>query len=316
MEWKIEVEDLRIHETQRYTNRKERITIGRNAANDIVIANSYISREHLILSLCKGDCLIEDLGSVNGTFLEINNKWHKIGGTTHTIPPFKLLLGEEISLRIELKAITHLANESADATRAHPKLSMSQVYSIKNLEREESMLVLDLCDSTSLTNMNETMAFHLKKRVDTISRMALNAHHARFHKNTGDGFIASFKNSIDAFRASREILWRITDRNQRTRNPKIHVRIALHKGKTYTIDSGAKDIHGNAVNIAFRIESLQKNDFIKLLNSFPERDRVLCTRYFYEDIKLRTPSFGDDFIWCGTAKLKGIKNPIEVCCVK
>ncbi|MBD3320606.1 MAG: hypothetical protein GF350_05865 [Chitinivibrionales bacterium] len=178
------------------------------------------------------------------------------------------------------------------------------------------MCVLDMCDSTALTGMNETMSFHIKKRLDSISRMALNAHHARFHKNTGDGFIACFKNAIDAFRASREIIWRINDRNRRTRNPKIHVRIALHKGNTYTIDSGAKDIHGHAVNTAFRIESVQNSDFITLVQPVPKRDRILCSNHFFRDIKKRTPSFSDDFLLCGTARLKGIKEPVDVYCVK
>ncbi|MBD3321835.1 MAG: FHA domain-containing protein, partial [Chitinivibrionales bacterium] len=131
MEWNIEIEDMRIHETQRHTHKKPRLTIGRSNVNDIVILNSYISREHLILSIQDASCSIQDLGSVNGTFLEKNNEWEKITGTTTVSPPTRLLLGEEISLRIQLQAPAPSNAETAALTLAHPKPSMAQVFSIK-----------------------------------------------------------------------------------------------------------------------------------------------------------------------------------------
>ena len=48
---------------------KERTTLGRRPYNDIVIENLAVSGEHAVLSLMGGKVSIEDLRSINGTFV-------------------------------------------------------------------------------------------------------------------------------------------------------------------------------------------------------------------------------------------------------
>ena len=50
---------------------KDKITIGRDDTNDIVLNNPTISREHSEINFSDGIISIKDLGSANGTF--INN---------------------------------------------------------------------------------------------------------------------------------------------------------------------------------------------------------------------------------------------------
>ena len=47
----------------------DRIRIGRNAANDFVIANASVSGEHCLIERCDGGWRVKDLDSTNGTRL-------------------------------------------------------------------------------------------------------------------------------------------------------------------------------------------------------------------------------------------------------
>lgn len=50
-----------------YTLTKERTTIGRKAANDVQIEDSFLSGEHAVVVQVGNDFILEDLGSTNGT---------------------------------------------------------------------------------------------------------------------------------------------------------------------------------------------------------------------------------------------------------
>lgn len=48
---------------------KERMTIGRHADNDIVIAHQAVSGRHAAITTSASECWLEDLGSTNGTYV-------------------------------------------------------------------------------------------------------------------------------------------------------------------------------------------------------------------------------------------------------
>ena len=50
-----------------FTLTKERTTIGRKAVNDVQIEDNFLSGEHAVIVQIGNDCIIEDLGSTNGT---------------------------------------------------------------------------------------------------------------------------------------------------------------------------------------------------------------------------------------------------------
>ena len=82
-------------------------------------------------------------------------------------------------------------------------------------------------------------------------------------------------------------------------------------GKIYLTDSTGQDIHGNAVNITFRIEGVNSDQFINLEKEFPATDRILCTKEFYDETDKETIPPGVKFVRCGNIQVKGISEPIE-----
>ena len=172
-------------------------------------------------------------------------------------------------------------------------------------------MVLDLCESSKLANTDEKMAFHIKMRLESIAKRILDRTKADFYKSTGDGFIATFDNVTNALDAATSLLKILKTRNERTPNPHINVRIALHAGKTHIFGDIIKDIYGTDVDITFRLEHVNSKAFSLLKIALPEKNRILCSKSFVHELS----ASGLDvttFTCCRISKLKGIKNPQEV----
>lgn len=292
MEWNLEVKDIFSNKSEFYTFNKEKITIGRGQANDIVIQNQYISDKHLTLNYIDGNYTVKDEKSSNGSEININNKWKKLSKKMTTEIPIQLKLAKAVVINIQ-------SNES-------------QLITLKELGVEEAIMVLDICDSTKMAFINENIAFHIKKRLVSISKPVLYSCNVNLFKNTGDGFLATFAKTAEAYKAAKKILESLEKRNLRTNHALIQVRIALHKGKTYVIDPTTCDIHGNDINITFRMEGLKKRSFDKLETEIPEVNRILCSKYFYDDYLANNKKGKAVFKYCGKAKMKGIRKKIEV----
>ena len=105
----------------------------------------------------------------------------------------------------------------------------------------------------------------------------------------------------------------VQSRNRRTSNTPIHYRIALHHGDVWAIDAGGDDIHGNDVNITFRIEGVQPDAFTPAAAALPRRDRILCSRAYLETVPAaRLAATVSAVVACGAADLKGITQRIDV----
>jgi len=174
-------------------------------------------------------------------------------------------------------------------------------------------MVFDLCESSLIANQDDHMAYHLKQRLMQIAEPVLEYFGRRFFKNTGDGFLATFPEPAAALDAAIALEQRIQQRNQRTRNEAIHYRVALHYGAVWTLDAGGDDIHGNDVNIAFRIEGVKADDFAGAASSLPQRDRILCSRAFLGAVPgERLSGVLSGHVVCGEARLKGISERITI----
>jgi class 3 adenylate cyclase len=287
---------------------KQTVTVGRTEDNDIALPDSRVSRRHATLTLTGDMPFAEDLGSMNGTFMKKGDQWRAIEKRC-AIPRHSVL-------RMGTRAVLEVDALSAPVTtvKARPEnllASESIIRSIGEFEREQAIMVLDLCESTKIASRDERMAFHLKERLAAISNAVLSRLHVDFFKSTGDGFLATFTDIRDALDGAKEILNKIEKRNAASTNPPINIRIGLHAGKTYTINETAGDIHGSDVNLAFRLEGVQPEDVVDAKRQFPRRNRILCSSDFVT--KLRRPAARrNDFILCGHAKLKGIADPVEI----
>ncbi len=129
-------------------------------------------------------------------------------------------------------------------------------------------------------------------------------------KERGDGFLGIYDDPKEALLVAEEISHLIKKRNGLTKNPDIHFRLALHYGKIYSLGTG---IHGNDVNITFRIEGVTADAFLNPKRHLPKMDRIICSGdfldYFKNHVELPT---GVDFLHCGAATLKGISKPVEI----
>ncbi len=181
----------------------------------------------------------------------------------------------------------------------------------------QSIMVLDICSSSELANKNEMMAVHIKRRLEQLCRPILDANHSNSFKNTGDGFLATFPDCAHALSAAIQVLQGIKNRNEKTVNPPIRVRVGLHFGRIfYVFDSGMKEIYGNDVDITFRLEGVQKQAFEEVQSEFPEQDRILCTKQFRDEIQKLKCEANVTYVFCGQALLKGILEPQDVLWVK
>ena len=78
-------------------------------------------------------------------------------------------------------------------------------------------------------------------------------------KTIGDGVMASFKSPANALRASIGIQQILQQRRKEDRSFRLKVRIGIHTGKALVED---KDVFGDAVNVAARVESYGKGNEI------------------------------------------------------
>ncbi len=54
---------------QEFYDLQDLVTIGRNKENDIQIMDKFMSSQHAKITMDEGEYFLEDLGSVNGTYL-------------------------------------------------------------------------------------------------------------------------------------------------------------------------------------------------------------------------------------------------------
>ncbi|MBF0357605.1 MAG: adenylate/guanylate cyclase domain-containing protein [Magnetococcales bacterium] len=320
------------------------LTIGRSDQSDIVINSSNISRNHARLLFKKKNWFIEDCGSSNGTYIKRNGIFEKITGkqkisksTIIRLSNCKILnLTQDAGIDSNKKQVISSKSKKTN----HPLKSLflglkdglnkvsgkkptfnkkfehespedlSMMIPIDSLKTVAAIIVLDQCDSSGIANSNEQVAYHLKKRLKALTDKVMDKHPCRFYENTGDGFLGIYDDPNEALQVARKISNLIKKRNGSTKNPDINFRLALHYGEIYSLGTG---VHGNDLNIAFRIEGVTADAFSELKYNFPKKDRTLCSSNFLNYFKRQgeLPA-GMDFQYCGPANLKGISDPMDI----
>lgn len=176
-------------------------------------------------------------------------------------------------------------------------------------QRIEAILVFDICESALIARKDDHLAYHMKQRLMQIAEPIFGQCGCRFYKSKGDGFLATFEDPAKALQAVVKIEGHAKLRNERTSNEPIHYRIALHFGDVWAISAGDGDVHGNDVNITFRIEGVQLSGFDDVAVRFPKRDRMLCSGCFHEAVGGNDLGLPITFVHCDAATLRGIINP-------
>jgi len=159
--------------------------------------------------------------------------------------------------------------------------------------RHTAIMFTDLVGYTALMEKNESVALELIKKNRDLHQAAIQKHKGQLIKEMGDGFMATFDNTLDALSCGREI-----QNEAKAREFDIPVRIGIHYGDI-TIDN--EDIFGHGVNMASRIQAIADPGGIYISESIHEliRDR--------EDLETQ---------YMGAVPLKNIKDPVRTYALK
>src|SRR5689334_3706495 len=104
----------------------------------------------------------------------------------------------------------------------------------------------DIMGYTAMLQENEMHARRSHEKFSKTMDRQIMAHHARIIQYSGDGDLCSFNSDIDAVRSAIIIQKEMRD------DPQVPLRIGIHSGDVMVDD---KNIYGDGVNIASRIES-------------------------------------------------------------
>ncbi len=160
-----------------------------------------------------------------------------------------------------------------------------------------AILVADVVGYSRLAGADEdrTLSRLRGLRSDLID-LAIDAHHGRIVKRTGDGSLIEFRSVFDAVRCAIEVQNGLVDRNAGVPpDRRIEFRVGIHLGDV--VEEADGDLMGDGVNIAARLESVAKPGGICL------------SEQAYWQVKGRLELAVIDL---GPIQLKNIAEPIRV----
>ena len=162
-----------------------------------------------------------------------------------------------------------------------------------------TMMFIDIVGYTKTTSELKRDTFHqLHDVFDSISLSVFKTFSGRVIKKVGDAYLATFKSATDAVLCGIELQKQFKNYNKEYKPvKKINIRVALHTGEIVT---RGKDIFGDAVNIAARIEGIAKSG-----------DVVFSETVYHAMNKNEI-----QYTYIGQKRLKGLKRPLKLFRVK
>lgn len=153
----------------------------------------------------------------------------------------------------------------------------------------------DIAGYTALSQKNEALALKLLKEHRKVIRPFITKHKGKEIKTIGDAFLVEFASALDAIRCAYEIQQSLHEKNEsRVPEKQIAVRIGIHLGD---VVHDEKDVYGDAVNVASRIEPLAEAGGISL------------SEQVYHQIRNK---FEFPLVSLGRKNLKNVELPVEV----
>jgi adenylate cyclase len=152
----------------------------------------------------------------------------------------------------------------------------------------------DLVDSTRLAQNDERAALALIDEQERIARPLLSGHHGRRVKSTGDGLLVEFPSALDAVECAVALQRRIHERNAESGRPPFQIRIGIHLGD---VQRKGGDIHGDAVNVAARVQTAC------------EPGGVWVSESVFKQVRNKVPYRLDSR---GAPTLKGVVEPLDL----
>jgi adenylate cyclase len=160
-----------------------------------------------------------------------------------------------------------------------------------------AILVADIVGYSRLAGADEdrTLSRLRGLRSDLIDP-AIDAHHGRIVKRTGDGSLIEFRSVVDAVRCAIEVQSGLTERNAGLPpERRIEFRVGIHLGDV--VEEADGDLMGDGVNIAARLEGIA------------EPAAICLSEQAYWQVRGRLDLAVTDL---GPTQLKNIAEPIRV----
>jgi TolB-like protein len=155
----------------------------------------------------------------------------------------------------------------------------------------------DIVGYTALTQRNESATMRLLEEHRRLIRPSFASHGGREIKTTGDGFLVEFQSALDAVLCAVAIQHMMHDRKV-ARGDALSLRIGIHIGDV--IEKG-KDILGDAVNIASRLEPLA------------EPGGICISGQVFDQVQNKSDL---PFVSLGEKTLKNVSKPVQVYSVR
>jgi TolB-like protein/class 3 adenylate cyclase/tetratricopeptide (TPR) repeat protein len=156
------------------------------------------------------------------------------------------------------------------------------------------MMLTDMVGFSAITQRDEELALRLLRDQDRLVLPIFREFQGRKVKSLGDGYLVEFSSALDAVRSAISVQEAVHARNARRGDDGFELRIGIHLGDVVHRD---KDVFGDAVNIASRIQPLA------------DPGGVSVSRQVYDQVSNKIDV---RFISSGTPELKNISTPIEV----
>lgn len=274
------------------------IVLGRSPDCTLLLSgDERISRSHARIRHAPQGFILEDLQSRNGTFV----------GETRLTAAYTLISSKVIRVG---NTLLQLEPEGMAIERAGIPATGSPAGPGQPACRElvEAVLVLDLCDSTTIANRyGDAFALRLKGALRALARPILSQAAVSFLKGTGDGFLATFPDLSGAIQAAVCILHKkASTLPKATDGTPPMLRVGVHFGQTYVDSDG--DRQGDVINMAFRLEAVGSSGFHEtkggiVKEDLPLHDRIFLSEHAYEELQ-RMGGIRSRFV--GFFDLKGI----------
>ncbi len=153
----------------------------------------------------------------------------------------------------------------------------------------------DIAGYTSLAQRNEALALELLEEHRRLIRPFFRKHRGKEIKTIGDAFLVEFASALEALRCAYEIQQSLHERNNPNVRNRIDIKIGIHLGDIVHDDK--RDVYGDAVNVASRIEPLA------------EPGGICISEQVYVHVRNK---FEFPLASLGRRDLKNVELPIEV----
>ncbi|MBP6978660.1 MAG: adenylate/guanylate cyclase domain-containing protein [Bacteroidales bacterium] len=159
---------------------------------------------------------------------------------------------------------------------------------MKEQRKLAAIMFTDIVGYSALMSKDENVALQILNRNRELQKAALSRHHGEFIKEIGDGTLSIFQSSWDAVSCAMELQSTLHE------TAYFQLRIGIHMGDVVVSE---KDIFGDGVNIASRIQALC------------EPGGILISETVYNDIRNKT-AISVECI--GERQLKNIDQPVRI----